>query len=110
MPASSVRSWSIDQPVPSPTRNSLDLGGQRRVIADARRRPPTRRTSGAGTDEGVELQHAEVAVRDVGQRRQRDRRLALLVLVDEAVEQLGDLLALAEPEPCLLHRLAAAPA
>src|SRR5581483_2955905 len=82
---SSSRSWSIDHLAPSPTRKSRERGGHRRVRPAATgRKSLLARTD---TDELVQPEHAEVRVGDLLERRERDPRLPLLVLVDEPVEQ-----------------------
>src|SRR5262249_5349668 len=78
--------------------------------ADATVRPPCRTTSGTGTDAGLQSKRLEVLVRNLGERRQRNRRLARLVFIDEPLEQAGYLLAVAIAEPGVLHRLRTAAA
>src|SRR5206468_248530 len=95
-----------DQPAPSPTSRSRERGGQRRVSPEATgRRSVLARTN---ADELVEPERLEVLIDDLLERRQRDPRLPLLVLVDEPVEEHGQLLTMAEAETRLLDRLGAA--
>src|SRR5205085_6998412 len=82
IPPSSRRSWSIDQPAPSPTSRSRDRGAHRRVRLAA-----TGRSNRLADTELIQPQHVQVAVRDLGQRRQVDPRLALLVLLDQPIEE-----------------------
>src|SRR5207253_922454 len=87
---------------PSPTSSRRERGAHRRA-----------RLAAIGRSSALELiqtQNSQVAVRNLADRRQVDARPARLVLVDEPVEQRGDLLAVAEAEARLLDSLLAAAA